>query len=298
MPRPRATTVSRKSSREPHRATACISGGTTRSATTNSRTARAEALRQLRTNLQFVDVDQPVKTLVITSAIPGEGKSSTACNLALLFAETGRRVLLIDADLRRPRIADYFGLEGAVGLTTILAGRATPEDVVQPWSDGLWVLPSGFVPPNPSELIGSRHMADLLGGFREAFDMVILDCPPLLPVTDGAVAAARADGALLLARAGKTTSTQITAAVNALHKVDARLLGCVFNMVRSDGGDAYQYYNYRYSARDGSTGGRGGSGGGDGPAAETTFPAEWVDGGTAGTRSRRHAASAAARSGH
>jgi len=217
---------------------------------------RAEALRQLRTNLQFVDVDRPVKTLVVTSAVPGEGKSSTACNLAVLFAETGQQVLLIDADLRRPRLADYFGLEGAVGLTTILAGRAKTEDVLQRWGTGLWVLPSGFLPPNPSELLGSQHMAELLEEFRATFDMVILDCPPLLPVTDGAVAAARADGALLLVRSGKTTSTQVTAAANALRSVDARLLGCVVNMVRSDHSDPYHYYDYtersgRHGRRDG-----------------------------------------------
>jgi len=208
---------------------------------------RAEALRQLRTNLQFVDVDRPVKTLVVTSAIPGEGKSSTACNLAALFAETGQRVLLVDADLRRPRIADYLGIEGAVGLTTVLAGRVAVEDVLQSWGTGLWVLPSGFLPPNPSEMLGSRQMSELLDSFRATFDMVIIDCPPLLPVTDGAVAAARADGALLLTRSRKTTSHQVTAAVNALRSVDARLLGCVLNMVPPDGTDPYHYYGYGYT---------------------------------------------------
>ncbi|PRY27925.1 polysaccharide biosynthesis tyrosine autokinase [Pseudosporangium ferrugineum] len=205
---------------------------------------RSEALRQLRTNLQFVDVDRPVKTLVITSAMPGEGKSSTACTLAGLFAEAGQRVLLIDADLRRPRIADYLGLEGAVGLTTVLAGRASIADVVQPWSEGMWALPSGSLPPNPSELLGSQHMADLLEQFREQYDMVIVDCPPLLPVTDGAVVAARADGALLLARSHKTTSSQIQTAARALQSVDARLLGCVFNMVSAKGPEGYYYEQY------------------------------------------------------
>jgi capsular exopolysaccharide synthesis family protein len=212
------------------------------------RTARAEALRQLRTNLQFVDVDRPVRTLVVTSAVPGEGKSSTACNLAILFAETGARVLVIDADLRRPRLASYLGLEGAVGLTTVLAGQAQVDDVVQRWGAGLWVLPSGALPPNPSELLGSQHMAELLDAFRETYDMVIVDCPPLLPVTDGAVLAARADGALMMARARKTTSSQVTAAVQALRSVDARLLGCVFNMVQADAPDAYYTY-YGYGSR-------------------------------------------------
>ncbi|MBG0562452.1 polysaccharide biosynthesis tyrosine autokinase [Actinoplanes sp. NEAU-A11] len=205
--------------------------------------ARAEALRQLRTNLQYVDVDKPVNTLVVTSAVPGEGKSSTACGLAMLFAEAEQRVLIMDADLRRPRIADYLGLEGAVGLTTVLAGQAEIDDVLQRYGTNLWVLPSGFLPPNPSEMLGSRHMADLLGELRKQFDMIIVDCPPLLPVTDAAVVAARADGALLLARSRKTTSAQVTTAVKALRSVDARLLGCVLNMVASKGPDAYYYYD-------------------------------------------------------
>jgi capsular exopolysaccharide synthesis family protein len=215
---------------------------------TGGHSARAEALRQLRTNLQFVDVDRPVKTLVVTSAVPGEGKSSTACGLAILFAEAGQRVLIIDADLRRPRIAEYLDLEGAVGLTTVLAGRASVEEVLQRWGDGLWVLPSGSLPPNPSELLGSRHMGALLDSFREQFDMVIVDCPPLLPVTDGAVVAARADGALLLARSHKTTSSQVQTAVRALQSVDARLLGCVFNMVSSKGPEGYYYEQYSVKA--------------------------------------------------
>jgi capsular exopolysaccharide synthesis family protein len=212
------------------------------------RSPRAEALRQLRTNLQFVDVDKPVKVLVVTSAIPGEGKSSTACNLAILAAETGQRVLLIDADLRRPRIAEYLGVEGAAGLTTVLAGQSTVEEVLQRWGVNVWVLPSGPLPPNPSELLGSQHMADLLDTFREQYDLVIVDCPPLLPVTDGAVVAARSDGALLMARSHKTTSAQVAAAARSLRSVDARLLGCVYNMVHSESADSYYTY-YGYSAK-------------------------------------------------
>jgi capsular exopolysaccharide synthesis family protein len=224
---------------------------------TGAHSARAEALRQLRTNLQYVDADRPIKTLVVTSALPGEGKSSTTCGLALLFAEAGQRVLIIDADLRRPRIADYLGLEGGVGLTTVLVGKASVDDVVQRYGTDLWVLPSGFLPPNPSELLGSRHMADLLDELQEKFDMIIVDCPPLLPVTDAAVVAARADGALLLSRARKTTSAQVTTAVQALQSVGARLLGCVLNMVAAKGPDAYYYYDeYSSKAGKGSRHGR------------------------------------------
>jgi len=219
--------------------------------TRSGHNARAEALRQLRTNLQYVDVDRPVKTLVITSAVPGEGKSSTACCLAMLLAEAGQRVLIMDADLRRPRIAEYFGLEGAAGLTTVLAGKASVDEVLQRYGTLLWVLPSGFLPPNPSELLGSQHMADLLNELRDRFETIIVDCPPLLPVTDAAVVAARADGALLLARSRKTTSAQVTTAVKALQSVDARLLGCVLNMVARKGPDAYSYYSVRSSNKHG-----------------------------------------------
>ncbi|HWB37690.1 MAG TPA: polysaccharide biosynthesis tyrosine autokinase, partial [Rugosimonospora sp.] len=147
--------------------------------------ARSEAFRQLRTNVQFLDVDNPVKVLAITSALPAEGKSTAAINLAIAFAETGIGVLLIEADLRRPRVAEYLGLEGAVGLSNVLARHVGVEEVLQPWgSHGLRALPSGFIPPNPSELLGSAAMAALLQQQRGRFDMVIVDTPPLLPVTD------------------------------------------------------------------------------------------------------------------
>jgi capsular exopolysaccharide synthesis family protein len=208
-------------------------------------TARAEALRQLRTNLRFIGVDRPVRTLVVTSAVPGEGKSSTAANLAIVLAESGHRVLLVDADLRRPRLAAYLGLEGAVGLTNVLVGQADARDVLQPWGPGgLQVLASGFVPPNPSELLGSQHMHDLLVALGEEFDTVVIDAPPLLPVTDAAVVAARADGALLVSRCRKTSQSQARAAATALRAVDARLVGCVLNMVPTKGSDAYHYYDY------------------------------------------------------
>ena len=157
----------------------------------SARSGRAEAMRQLRTNLQFVEVDRPIRSLVVSSAVSGEGKSTTVCNLGIAFAEAGKRVIIVDADLRRPMVAEYLGLEGAVGLTTVLAGQASVHDVIQPWGNSsLWVLPSGYIPPNPSELLGSDNMADLLAALGRGFDMIIIDTPPLLPVTDAAVMAA------------------------------------------------------------------------------------------------------------
>ncbi|MFF5296397.1 polysaccharide biosynthesis tyrosine autokinase [Paractinoplanes globisporus] len=195
----------------------------------DSRSPRAEALRQLRTNIQYAA--GPGKILAVTSAMPGEGRSSTACGLAILFAEAGQRVLIVDAELRRPRLAAFLGREGSAGLTTVLVGAASLDQVLQPWGAGLWLLASGHRPPNPSELLDSPKMAELIDELRGRFDKIIFDSPPLLPVTDGAVVAARADGALLLVRARKTTGAQVAAAVRALAAVDARLLGSVFTMV-------------------------------------------------------------------
>jgi len=197
----------------------------------DSASARAEALRHLRTNVQFAGAEHSVKILAVTSAMPGEGRSSTACGLAILFAEAGQRVVLVDAELRRPRLAAFLGREGSAGLATVLVGAASLDQVLQPWGAGLWLLAGGQPPANPSELLGSDRMAELFDELRHRFDKVIVDAPPLLPVTDGAVVAARADAALLLVRASKTTAAQVTAAVRALAAVDARLLGPVFNMV-------------------------------------------------------------------
>jgi capsular exopolysaccharide synthesis family protein len=211
----------------------------------SAQSTRAEAMRQLRTNLQFVDVDRPLKSLVVTSALPGEGKSSTAINLGIAFAESGKRVILVDADLRRPKLAEYLGLEGAVGLTNLLAGQISINDALQPWGgSGLWVLPSGYVPPNPSELLASRNMADLLAALSGGFDVIIIDTPPLLPVTDAAVMATVADGCLLVTRHAKTTVTQATNAAAALTAVGARLHGCVLNRAPHKGRSAYTYYSY------------------------------------------------------
>jgi capsular exopolysaccharide synthesis family protein len=206
---------------------------------------RAEALRQLRTNLQFVNVDEPARTIVVTSAVPGEGKSTMACNLAIVFAEAGKRVVLVDGDLRRPKLADYLGVEGALGLTNVLAGQAGVDSALQQWgTSGVFILPSGSIPPNPSELLGSRNMAALVASLRGGFDVVIIDTPPLLPVTDAALAATIADGTVLVIRCGKTTATQARSAAEALAAVDARVLGCVLNMTPRKGRESYSYYDY------------------------------------------------------
>lgn len=215
---------------------------------------RAEAFRQLRTNLRFVDVDSPPRVVVVTSSVSGEGKSTTSCNLAITLAQSGARVVLVEGDLRRPKVADYLGIEGAVGLTNVLVGGCALEDALQPWGrDLLDVLPSGAIPPNPAELLGSHHMLELLKMLEERADIVIVDAPPLLPVTDAAILSRAGDGALLVVRHGRTKREQVERSVETLRAVDARLLGTVMNWLPPKDPEAYAYgYAYRYTADGGS----------------------------------------------
>jgi polysaccharide biosynthesis transport protein len=204
---------------------------------------RTEAYRTLRTNLRFIDVDRPPRVVVVTSAEANVGKSTTAANLALALAEADVRVVLLEGDLRRPRIADYLGIEGAAGLTDVLVGRTRLDDVLQQWDTStLSVLPSGQIPPNPSELVGSAQMHHLLEELRTRADLVLIDAPPLLPVTDAAVLAQASDGVVLVARYGHTTRDDVTRSLRALDAVSGRLLGTVLTMVPSRRGQKDYYY--------------------------------------------------------
>ncbi|MDQ4502974.1 polysaccharide biosynthesis tyrosine autokinase [Sinomonas sp. ASV322] len=215
------------------------------------RSPRAEAFRALRTNLQFIDAGGGARSFVITSSIESEGKSSTASNLAIALDNAGHKVVVVDADLRRPKLAEYMGLEGAVGLTDLLIGRAEMDDVLQPWGRGdLHVLPAGSVPPNPSELLGSRAMYALVRRLEQDFDYVLFDAPPLLPVTDAAILSKTAGGAIVVVAAGKTHRGQLGAAVTALENVGARVFGFVLTMLPVQGPHSYGYqaYGYGYGA--------------------------------------------------
>ena len=206
--------------------------------------AHAESYRQLRTNLHFLSVSRETKSVVVTSPAAGDGKTTTAINLAISLALAGSRVALVDADLRRPDVARHLGLDGDVGLTTVLADQVALQDVLQPWgeSGGLMVLASGQIPPNPSELLASAAMEKLLAELEAAFDIVVFDGAPVLPVTDSAVLAGITDGALLVAASGRTTQSQLDGATAALHAAGARQLGVVLTMLPGSGSDAYAPY--------------------------------------------------------
>lgn len=205
----------------------------------------AEAFRKLRTNLHFLAVDNPPRVILVTSSAPNEGKSTTAINIALALAEADHNVVLVDGDMRRPSIDKYLGLVGTVGFSTVLAGRATLSEVLQPTRfPRLTVMASGAIPPNPSELLGSLAAKNVLGELREKFDYVILDSSPLLAVTDGAILAAISDGVLIMARFGETKRDQLANAVRNLRDVGAPLLGSVFTMAPSRGGSRYAYSYY------------------------------------------------------
>ncbi|WAH95904.1 polysaccharide biosynthesis tyrosine autokinase [Arthrobacter sp. MMS18-M83] len=208
---------------------------------------RAESFRQIRTNLQFAHVSHASKAVLFTSSLPGEGKTTTATNLAIAIAQSGQSVVLIDADLRRPRVDEYLGLERNAGLTTALIGQADVDDLLQPWGeDNLYVLTSGQIPPNPSELLGSDAMKTLITRLEHAFDAVIIDAPPLLPVTDAAVLAQQVGGVVLVIGSTKVKSPDLQKSIAALEMVQADLLGVVLNLLPPKGPDAYSYSYYSH----------------------------------------------------
>jgi capsular exopolysaccharide synthesis family protein len=209
------------------------------------RTPVAEAFRKLRTNFSFLAVDRETLCCVVTSPEAGDGKSTVAANLAIAFAQAGERVVLVDADLRRPTLHRLFDLHQRVGTTTVLLDRASAHDAIQQVGPNLpAVLTSGQLPPNPSELLGSRRMADLLTELRSAYDVVLIDCAPLLPVTDPMAISQFADGLLLVARAGSTTKEGAHAAKAACAKAGARIFGAVLNATAVAEGNQSTYHAY------------------------------------------------------
>ena len=206
----------------------------------------AEAYRTLRTNLEFAAVDEPVRTLLVTSSIPGEGKTTTASNLAVAFAQAGRRVILLDADLRKPGVHKVFDLPNAAGLTSLLrTDDVAIDDVVQATEEErLQVITTGLLPPNPAELLGSNRMKTILERLVAAADLVIVDSPPLQAVTDAAILSAITDGTLLVIDAERTRRGAAGHGREALAKADARVLGVALNRISARAGSNYVYYDY------------------------------------------------------
>jgi capsular exopolysaccharide synthesis family protein len=207
---------------------------------------RVEAFRKVRTNLQFIDIDQPRKVLLFTSALPEEGKSSSACNLAIMLAQSGKQVILVEADLRRPRAVGYLGLPSTIGVTDVLLGRCTEDDAIQTWGDGLFaVLASGSLPPNPGDLLASQQTMQLIARLKERYDTVLIDAPPLLPFADAASLAPASDGAILVVRHARTRTDDVRRATEALRAVDVPVLASLLTMVPRSTNPEYGY-GYRY----------------------------------------------------
>ncbi len=194
--------------------------------------ARAEAYRQLRTMLQYIEDGQTPKVIAVTSAVSNQGRSSTAVNLAIAFAQAGRSTLLIEGDLRRPRAAQYLGVTATMGLTDILRDQVALEDALcSTDSPGLTLLPSGSMPVNPSELLNTAAMARLIDSLREKFDVVLMDTPPLLPVADAAVLSRLADAVIVTVRYRKLKDSELAAALSTLSAVNATVAGTVLTMI-------------------------------------------------------------------
>lgn len=215
--------------------------------------ARVEAFRKLRMNLQFVDVDQPQKVVLVTSPLPEEGKSTTVCNLAVALAQAGSRVIVIEADLRRPRTVKYLGLPNGSGLTSVLLGQASEADVTQVWGDDLFkVISSGSLPPNPADLLGSRRMHELIERLRRGYEFVLIDAPPVLPFADAPTVAPLCDGAIVVVRHGRTRIDQVRRTIAALSAVDAPVLGSLLTMTPRGRSPEY---GYAYYSDEGNVGG-------------------------------------------
>ena len=211
-------------------------------------TDTSESMRRIRTNLQYLNFDQSIRSFAVASPETGDGKTTVASNLAIVFAQAGQKVLLVDCDLRRPSISQVFHLPDARGLSNVLIGAADADSVIlSSGVDGLSVITSGPIPPNPADLLNSERMDDLLAIFEGRFDIVILDCPPVLALSDTVILASKADAVLMVSSFGKSKKADMLAARNALTKVGARILGFVINGARTSKQNGY--YNQPYTSR-------------------------------------------------
>ena len=202
----------------------------------------SEIYRSIRTNIQFSAFDKELKTLTVTSSIEGEGKTTTLCNLAVTLAQQNKRVLVVDADLRRPKVHRIFDIPNHEGLTELLISMGEPEKFInETFVDNLFVLPTGVIPPNPAELLASSRMKHFIENVRAKFDYVLVDIPPINVVTDGLLVANRMDGVVLLCDSGRVSIEEAKKAKDQLINAKANVLGVVLNNVKEDGA-AYYYY--------------------------------------------------------
>ncbi|HEY68338.1 MAG TPA: CpsD/CapB family tyrosine-protein kinase [Thermoflexia bacterium] len=203
---------------------------------TDPRSPAAEAYRTLRTNLTFAALDKPIETLIVTSAAPGEGKSTVLANLAVTMAQGERRTILVDADLRRPGLHEIFGVANDRGLTTMIVEEAAMDDppLIDVGVDNLWLVPSGPIPPNPADILGSRRMEEVIAALKSRADIVLFDAPPIIAVTDAAVLGTKVDGVLLIVCAGRTRREHAQRARELLERVHVRIVGAVLNNAPRD----------------------------------------------------------------
>lgn len=209
----------------------------------NPRSPISEQYRAIRTNLQFSAIDEDIKSIVITSAGPAAGKSITAANLAVVYAQQGMKTLLIDGDLRKPTVHYTFRLDNLRGLSSVLIGETKLEDTVEDSAvDNLQILSCGPIPPNPAELLASKRMKDLIAYAEEHYDFVIVDAPPILAVTDAKIISQIVDGTLFVMRSGSTEKANAERAYEIINDGKARVLGAVLNDVERNGESYYYYY--------------------------------------------------------
>lgn len=204
-----------------------------------------EAYRSLRTSIQYSGIDTELQSLVVTSSIPSEGKSTVAANLARSFSEMDKKVLLIDADLRKPTIHKKLQLSNQVGLSDLIVQKLNPTEVIQKVDNQFHVLTAGKIPPNPAELVGSEKMSQLLSYLKETYDYIVIDTPPVLSVTDPQLLALKADGTLLVVRAEKTKQKVVQTAFKELKKLNVNVIGSILNDCGQKMGGYSQYY-YQY----------------------------------------------------